>query len=124
MERVALKHPDYPVGTARGKLLNSTGAQPGALRRPREAAWGCARAVPRQGMCVHLWLTHADVWQEPTQYCEAIILQLKKNTFIPKKPVSSTFRYLEDLYKKRLTSLSCLFFCCENVTKSHFYFCS
>ena len=23
------------------------------------------------------WLTHVDVWQKPTQYCKAIILQLK-----------------------------------------------
>ena len=25
-----------------------------------------------------LWLMHVDVWQKPTQYCKAIILQLKK----------------------------------------------
>ena len=25
-----------------------------------------------------LWLIHADVWQRPTQYCKALILQLKK----------------------------------------------
>jgi len=25
----------------------------------------------------HLWLIHVDVWQKPTQYCKAIILQLK-----------------------------------------------
>ena len=29
-------------------------------------------------MCVYLWLIHVDVWQKPTQYCKAIILQLKK----------------------------------------------
>ena len=26
-----------------------------------------------------LWLIHADVWQKPAQYCQAIILQLKIN---------------------------------------------
>ena len=26
---------------------------------------------------VYLWLTHVDVWQKPSQYCEVIILQLK-----------------------------------------------
>ena len=26
---------------------------------------------------VYLWLIHVDVWQKPTQYCKAIILQLK-----------------------------------------------
>ena len=33
----------------------------------------------REGTCVYLWLIHVDVWQEPTQYCKAIILQLKIN---------------------------------------------
>ena len=27
---------------------------------------------------VYLWLIHVDVWQKPTQYGKAIILQLKK----------------------------------------------
>ena len=27
---------------------------------------------------VHQWLIHVDVWQKPSQYCKAIILQLKK----------------------------------------------
>ena len=39
------------------------------------------RTFKRKGTYVYLWLTHADVWQKPTQYCKAIILQLKKNTF-------------------------------------------
>ena len=26
----------------------------------------------------YLWLIHVDVWQKPTQYCKAIILQFKK----------------------------------------------
>ena len=33
---------------------------------------------PRQGTYVYLWLTHVDVWQKPTKFCKAIILQLKK----------------------------------------------
>jgi len=37
---------------------------------------------------VYLLLIHADVWKKPTQYCKAIILQLKK-----KKP--STFKKLD-----------------------------
>ena len=32
-----------------------------------------------RGTYVYLWLTHIDVWQKPTQYCKAIILQLKIN---------------------------------------------
>ena len=44
-----------------------------------------------EGTCVHLWLIHVDVWQKPAQYCKAMILQLKINTFFKKmkkkKPV-------------------------------------
>ena len=29
-----------------------------------------------------LWLIHVDVWHKPTQYCKAIILQLKTNNFL------------------------------------------
>ena len=28
---------------------------------------------------LYLWLIHVDVWQKPTQYCKAIIFQLKIN---------------------------------------------
>ena len=27
----------------------------------------------------NLWLIHVAVWQKPTQYCKAIIIQLKIN---------------------------------------------
>ena len=30
---------------------------------------------------VYLWLIHVDIWQKPTQYCKAIIFQLKINKF-------------------------------------------
>ena len=30
---------------------------------------------------IYLWLIHVDVWQKPTQYPKAIILQLKVNKF-------------------------------------------
>ena len=32
----------------------------------------------REGTYVDLWMTHVEVWQKPTQYFKAIILQLKK----------------------------------------------
>ena len=35
-----------------------------------------------EGTWVYLWLIDVDVWQKPTQYCKAIILQLKINKFI------------------------------------------
>ena len=31
----------------------------------------------REGTYVYVWLIHVVVWQKPTQYCKAIILQLK-----------------------------------------------
>ena len=36
-------------------------------------------------MYVHLWLIHVDVWQKPTQFCKAIILQLKNKIKIKEK---------------------------------------
>ena len=39
----------------------------------------------REETCVCLWLIHADVWQKPTQYCKAIVLQLKINHFLQKE---------------------------------------
>ena len=32
-----------------------------------------------KGEAAYIWLIHADVWQKPTQYCKAIIFQLKVN---------------------------------------------
>ena len=53
-----------------------------ALWQSREA--GCGRRweevrgrFKRERTCRYLWLIHIDVWQLPTQYCKAIILQLK-----------------------------------------------
>ena len=43
------------------------------------------RRFKRKGTHIYLWLMHADVWQKPTQYYEAIILQLKINTFSKKR---------------------------------------
>ena len=33
----------------------------------------------REGKYVYRWLIHGDVWQQPTQYCKAIIPQLITN---------------------------------------------
>ena len=30
------------------------------------------------GIDLNLWLIHVDVWQRPTQFCRATVLQLKK----------------------------------------------
>jgi len=34
----------------------------------------------KEGMCAYPWLIHVDIWQKATQYCKAIILQLKINS--------------------------------------------
>ena len=35
------------------------------------------RRFKREVTYVYLWLIHADVWEKPTQFYKAIILQLK-----------------------------------------------
>ena len=44
---------------------------------PRGVGWGgkWEGGFRREGTYVYLWLTHVDVWQTPTRYCKAIILQ-------------------------------------------------
>ena len=41
--------------------------------------WEVRVRFKREGIYIYLWLIHLDVWQKLTQYCEAIVLQLKKN---------------------------------------------
>ena len=36
---------------------------------------GDVRRFRRKGTYVYPWLIHVDVWQKPTQFCKAIILQ-------------------------------------------------
>ena len=38
----------------------------------------------QEGGDIYLWLSHADVWQKPTKFCKAIIVQLK-NKLIKKQ---------------------------------------
>ena len=46
--------------------------------------WEVGERFKREGTSVYLWLIHFDVWQKPTQYYKAIILQLKINNFFKK----------------------------------------
>ena len=39
--------------------------------------WEVGGWFKNDGMYVHLWLIHVDVWQKPTTFCKAIILQFK-----------------------------------------------
>ena len=40
--------------------------------------WEVKRRFTSEGTYVRLWLIHVDVWQKASQYCKAIILELKK----------------------------------------------
>ena len=48
-------------------------------------AWEGGRRFKTEGTYVYLWLIHGDVWQKPTQYYKAIMLQLKINKLKKKK---------------------------------------
>ena len=41
--------------------------------------WEVGGKAKRKETYIYLWLIHVDTWQKPTQYCKAIILQLKIN---------------------------------------------
>jgi hypothetical protein len=47
--------------------------------------WEVGGRFKRERTYVYLWLIHVNVWQKPTQYYKAIILQLKIKIFFLKK---------------------------------------
>ena len=51
----------------------------GTLLEPRGVEWGGSweEGIKREDTYIYLWLIHVDIRQKPTQYCKAIILQLK-----------------------------------------------
>ena len=42
----------------------------------------------REGAYVYLWLIHVDIWQKPTRYYKATILQLKINKILKKQSIN------------------------------------
>ena len=58
-------------------------------------AWEVPRRFKREGTYAYLWLIHGDVWQKPTQYGKAVILQLKKKKTNHHPAVSLLGIYLE-----------------------------
>ena len=50
---------------------------------------GLRGELQERGDICALWLTHVLIWQKPTQYCKAIILQLKKEEI---RKTTSNFR--------------------------------
>ena len=60
-------------------MLYDTGSSNPVFRNNLEQ-WNVAGGIfKREGIYAYLWLIHVDEWQKPTQYCKAIILQLKVN---------------------------------------------
>jgi len=53
------------------------------------------RRFKREGTYVYLWLIYVDIWQKPTKYCKAIILQLKINKFLKRDASYILFGYLQ-----------------------------
>ena len=49
--------------------------------------WEVGERFKREETYVCLWLVHGDVWQKPTEYYKAIILQFKKNLKVEKKNI-------------------------------------
>ena len=77
-----------PVGVFSRGTTRISGSLSCGAREVRSPCGGDGDRVmaleSREGTQVHLWLTHVDIWQKPTKYCKAIILQLKNENL--KKP--------------------------------------
>ena len=74
----------YVKQIARGNLLDDAGSSNQVACDDLEGwdgvRWKMGGRFKREGLFIliyeYLWLIHVDVWQKPTQYCKAIILQL------------------------------------------------
>ena len=55
--------------------------------------YGCKGTYVCKCSYVCLWLIHVDTWQKLTQYCKAIILQLKVNKIKAKKKKNPTLNF-------------------------------
>ena len=72
------KHMDYHMWNRWPVRICSVaqGTHTGDLWKTLEG-WEVGGTCKTEGTCASLWLIHVEVWQNPTQYCQAIILQLK-----------------------------------------------
>ena len=60
-------------------LYDSGNSSWGPVTTQRDGTeWEVGGKFKREGTYVYLWLIHVDIWQQPTHYCKATILQLKK----------------------------------------------
>ena len=59
------------------------------------------RRLKRERKYGYLWLIHVDVWQKPTQYYKAIILQLKINLKKTSNLSQKGVKDLKDILQRR-----------------------
>ena len=81
--------------------------------------WEVAERFKRKGAYVCFWLIHVDVWQKPTQFYKANILQLKEKKTNPKQSNSSVIQWAQEkeLGKSGLEQTACVRF--ENSWPHH-----
>ena len=82
MEREARKHtlPHVKKAANKNVLYDSGSSNWGSVKTYRvEVGREVGGRFKRGGTYAYLQLIHVDVWQKPTQHCNAIILQLKIN---------------------------------------------
>ena len=77
-ERIALKRVLYVKQIDSPGLMHETGCS-GLVHWADSEGWDGEGSRGRSGWgtCVHPWLIHVSVWQQPLQYCKVISLQLK-----------------------------------------------
>ena len=79
-EGVALKHLPYLCEIASSWEVSLEYRELNPVLCDNLEGWeGVGRRFKREGTYAYLWRIQVIVWQEPTQYCKAIILQLKIN---------------------------------------------
>ena len=103
MERIRQKYTlPYVKQIANGNLLYDSGnSNQGSKTTQRgRTGWKVGGKFKREGIYVHLWLIHVDVWQKPPpQHCKAIIFQLKINKFL-KILKDDTVKVLSSIYQQ------------------------
>ena len=90
--------------------------------------WEIGGRLKRKGTHVYLWLIHVEIWQRPTQYCKAIIFQLKikKLKYILKK--KKVYMYMDQLAKGNIGQKKQVAYILyetiyRNVLNMHMYIC-
>ena len=68
----------WKTQSQRGSAVGLGGSSQGSVPTQRGGtAWEAGGRPQREGSHANPWLIHVDVWQKPTPYCKAVILQFK-----------------------------------------------